>query len=70
VILSSHISASLVLSAALLVCATPLRAQTQWTAPTPEELSMTSIPEVAGAPAVILFSEQTAEDNLHMWRPT
>jgi transglutaminase-like putative cysteine protease len=67
VILSSHISASLVLSAALLVCATPLRAQTQWTAPTPEELSMTSIPEVAGAPAVILFSEQTAEDNLHMW---
>ena len=39
----------------------------QWTTPTAEELSMTSIPEVPGAPAVILYKEQTAEDALHMW---
>lgn len=37
----------------------------QWTAPTKEELSMTSIPEVPGAPAVILFEQQTTEDKLH-----
>ncbi len=39
----------------------------QWTAPTPEELSMTSIPEVPGAPAVYLYKEQTAEDQYRMW---
>src|ERR1019366_3367388 len=29
--------------------------QAQWTAPTPEELSMTSIPQVPGAAAAYLF---------------
>ena len=48
----------------LLFAAPTLRAQ-QWIAPTPEELSMTSIPEVPGAPAVYLFKEETADDALH-----
>jgi hypothetical protein len=39
----------------------------QWTAPTPEELSMTSQPEVPGAPAVYLFREETTDDKLHMF---
>jgi hypothetical protein len=39
----------------------------QWTAPTPEELHMTSQPEVPGAAAVYLFREETTEDSLHMW---
>ena len=38
----------------------------QWTAPTKEELAMTSIPEVPGAPAVILYKEYKTEDSLHM----
>src|ERR1700750_3115575 len=37
----------------------------QWIAPTPEELSMTSQPEVPGAPAVYLFREETTDDKLH-----
>ncbi len=46
----------------------PLAARAdQWTAPTPEELSMTSQPEVPGAPAVYLFREETTEDKLHMF---
>lgn len=40
--------------------------QAQWTAPTPEELSMTSIPEVPGAAAVFLYKEEVADDSLHM----
>jgi hypothetical protein len=39
----------------------------QWTAPTAEELSMTSQPEVPGAPAVYLFREEITNDKLHMW---
>jgi len=39
----------------------------QWTAPTPEELSMTSQPEVPGAPAVYLFREEITDDSLHNW---
>jgi transglutaminase-like putative cysteine protease len=39
----------------------------QWTAPTKEELSMTSIPQVPGAPAVYLFREEITEDKLHKW---
>lgn len=39
----------------------------QWTAPTPAELSMTSMPEVPGAPAVVLYREQTTDDGLHMY---
>jgi hypothetical protein len=39
----------------------------QWTPPTPEELSMTSQPEVPGAPAVYLFREETTDDKMHMF---
>ena len=59
-----HLLLRLPLAAALI----PLVAHAdQWTAPTPEELSMTSQPEVPGAPAVYLFREETTEDNLHMF---
>jgi hypothetical protein len=34
--------------------------------PTPEELSMTSLPGYPGAAAVVLFREQITEDNLHV----
>ena len=47
-----------------IVCA---HAHAQWTAPTPEELAMTSQPQVPGAAAVYLFREETTEDKLHMW---
>jgi len=50
----------------LLTLASP-SAQAQWTAPTPEELSMTAQPEVPGASAVYLFREETTEDDLHMF---
>src|ERR1700733_7892311 len=39
----------------------------QWTVPTPEELSMTSQPEVPGAAAVYLFREETTDDKLHFF---
>jgi Transglutaminase-like superfamily/Domain of Unknown Function with PDB structure (DUF3857) len=52
--------------ACLLVLAPIARAE-QWTAPTPEELKMTSQPEVPGAAAVYLFKEEITEDKLHMW---
>jgi Domain of Unknown Function with PDB structure (DUF3857)/Transglutaminase-like superfamily len=55
-------SASLV--AALLALAAPL-AKAQWTQPTPEELSMTSQPEVPGAAAVYLYREEITNDKLH-----
>jgi hypothetical protein len=54
------------LLSALALLATPFT-RAQWTVPTPEELSMTSQPEVPGAPAVYLFREETTEDNLHMF---
>ena len=50
----------------LVASSVPLHAQ-QWIAPTPAELSMTSIPEVPGAPAVYLYREQTTDDSLHMF---
>ncbi len=56
---------ALQLALALPLLAAPLKAQ--WTAPTPEELSMTSQPQVPGAPAVYLFREEVSEDNLHMY---
>jgi Domain of Unknown Function with PDB structure (DUF3857)/Transglutaminase-like superfamily len=37
----------------------------QWIAPTPEELSMTSQPEVPGAAAVYLSREESTQDSLH-----
>src|SRR5579863_6964145 len=39
----------------------------QWTAPTAEELKMTSQPEVPGAAAVYLYKEEITDDKLHMW---
>ncbi len=39
----------------------------QWTPPTPEELKMTSQPEVPGAAAVELFHEEITDDHLHYW---
>lgn len=39
----------------------------QWTAPTPEELSMTSQAGAPGAPAVYLFREEITVDHLHMY---
>jgi hypothetical protein len=39
----------------------------QWTAPTAEELSMTSQAGAPGAPAVFLYKEQVADDSLHMF---
>src|SRR5579864_663240 len=59
------LSASLL--ASLLSVAAPLVHADQWTAPTPEELSMTSQPEVPGAAAVYLFREEKTEDDLHMF---
>src|ERR1700677_5130061 len=54
------------LFSALALFAAPLT-RAQWTVPTAEELSMTSQPEVPGAPAVYLFREETTEDKLHMF---
>jgi hypothetical protein len=42
-------------------------AQAQWTAPSAEELSMTSQPQVPGAPAVYLYREEKTDDHLHMY---
>jgi len=53
------------LSLMLFAAAVPA-ANAQWIAPTPEELSMTSITQVPGAPAVYLFKEELADDALHM----
>jgi hypothetical protein len=38
----------------------------RFTAPTPEELSMTSLPGYPGVAAVVLFREQITEDDLHV----
>ena len=54
------------LSLVLLAPMAPL-VRAQWTAPTDEELKMTSQPEVPGAAAVYLFKEEISEDSLHMW---
>jgi hypothetical protein len=49
----------------LVACAAVARAD-QWTAPTAEELKMTSQPEVPGAAAVYLFREEITDDHLHV----
>jgi hypothetical protein len=54
------------LSALTVLSAISTHAQ-QWTVPTPEELSMTSQPEVPGASAVYLYREETTDDKLHMF---
>jgi hypothetical protein len=51
----------------ILLTLAPSFIRAQWTAPTPEELSMTAQPEVPGASAVYLFREETAEDAIHMY---
>src|SRR5580698_2863693 len=48
------------------VATVPARAADKWQAPTPEELSMTSQPQVPGAAAVELFREEISDDNLSM----
>src|SRR5260370_35712455 len=53
-------------SALTVLSSVSTRAQ-QWTVPTPEELSMTSQPEVPGAPAVYLYREESTDDKLHMF---
>lgn len=55
------------LLASFLSLAAPLARADQWTAPTKEELSMTSQPEVPGAAAVYLYREERTEDDLHMF---
>ena len=55
------------LFASLLNLAAPLVRADQWTAPTSEELSMTSQPEVPGAAAVYLYREETTVDRYHMF---
>ena len=50
-----------------LVALTSIARADQWTAPTAEELKMTSQPQVPGAGAVYLFKEEVTEDKLHMW---
>ena len=55
------------LFAALFLLMMPLARADQWTTPTADELSMTSQPEVPGAPAVYLFREETTVDDLHMF---
>lgn len=52
-----------------IVCLATLvsRAHAQWTAPTDEELKMTSQAEAPGAPAVYLFREEITDDKVHMW---
>ncbi|WP_188552282.1 DUF3857 domain-containing protein [Edaphobacter dinghuensis] len=51
--------------AALLILSSPLARAEQWITPTPEELSMTSQPEVPGAAAVYLYREEITEDKMH-----
>ncbi len=48
-----------------IVLSSPLLHAEKWTEPTPEELKMTSQPQVPGAPAVYLYREETTDDDLH-----
>jgi transglutaminase-like putative cysteine protease len=61
-----HILCALVF-VAVLTAVPPLAHADQWIASTPEELAMTSQPEVPGAAAVYLFREETTEDKFHMF---
>jgi hypothetical protein len=38
-----------------------------WTQPTAEELSMTSLPQVPGAPALYLYREEVQVDHMHVY---
>ena len=57
----------LVLAIPALCSSAHLALADKWTQPTPEELSMTTQPEVPGAPAVYLMREEVTEDKLHMY---
>lgn len=56
----------LVASAIVALALTPAVHAQQWTAPTPEELSMTSLPAVPGADAIILNKEEIDDDDMHV----
>jgi hypothetical protein len=49
----------------LIAAAVPAWAKDEWTAPTPQELSMTSVAQVPGAPAIYLDYEQTNDEDKH-----
>jgi Domain of Unknown Function with PDB structure (DUF3857)/Transglutaminase-like superfamily len=55
------------LFALLLPAAPALHADAKWIQPTPEELSMTSQPEVPGATAIYLNREETTDDKIHFF---
>jgi hypothetical protein len=52
--------------AAVAMGAAVVRAQTNFTPPTPEELAMTSLPGYPGAAAVVLNREEITKDDLHV----
>jgi hypothetical protein len=54
-------------SAFFSLIASAARADQQWIQPTPEELSMTSQPEVPGASAVYLNRSETTDDKMHVF---
>jgi hypothetical protein len=62
-----HRTVARCLSIVCMVMLTSIARADQWTAPTPEELKLTSQPEVPGAAAVYLFKEEITNDKLHMW---
>src|ERR1700723_780916 len=55
------------LSALISLTAAVAHADQQWIPPTPEELSMTTQPQVPGASAVYLNREESTDDKLHMF---
>ncbi|MEG9433191.1 DUF3857 domain-containing transglutaminase family protein [Terriglobus sp. ADX1] len=56
----------LIAAATLAFAITPLIHAQQWTAPTQEELKMTSFPEVPGADAIVLNKEEIDDDDMHV----
>ncbi|MGA8939089.1 MAG: DUF3857 domain-containing protein [Acidobacteriaceae bacterium] len=54
------------LFSAMLVTTVALQAQESFTTPTAEELSMTSLPGYPGVAAVVLYREQTTNDDMHV----
>lgn len=61
-----HRRRAFLLYASLFTCSLA-HAATKWQDPTPEELSMTSQPQVPGAAAVILYREETVDDSNETW---
>lgn len=56
----------LIAAATLAFAITPIIHAQQWTAPTPEELKMTSFSEVPGADAIVLNKEEIDDDDMHV----